>query len=70
LRRQLQCAEDITWHKTTSKDVLHFSRPNGWNCITNFKGGKYPMPAGEILISNQPVVNGNISAGTTVWFKA
>jgi alpha-glucosidase len=70
LRRELQCAEEITWHKTTSKDVLHFSRPNGWNCITNFKGGKYTMPAGEILISSQPVVAGKISAGTTVWFKA
>ena len=38
--------------------------------MTNFKGGKYPMPAGEILISSQPVVAGKISAGTTVWFKA
>ena len=70
LRRELQCAEEITWHKTTRSDVLHFSRPNGWNCITNFKGGKYPMPAGEILLATQPVVNGKIAAGSTVWFKA
>jgi alpha-glucosidase len=70
LRRELQCAEEITWHKTSSENVLHFSRPNGWNCITNFKGGKYLMPKGEVLIATQPLVNGKIPAGTTVWFKA
>ena len=75
LRRELQCEEEITWHKTTRDDVLHFSRPNGWNCITNFKGGKYPMPQtvtdkGQVLISTQPLVDGKIPSGTTVWFKA
>ena len=70
LRKELQAAEELTWHHTTRDDVLHFSRPNGWNCITNFKGGKYPMPKGEILVASQPVVNGQIPAGTTVWFKA
>lgn len=70
LRRDLQCAEEITWHETTSEDVLHFSRPNGWNCITNFKAHKYPMPAGEIILASTAIVDGKISAGTTVWFKA
>lgn len=70
LRRELQCAEEITWHKTKRDEVLHFSRPNGWNCITNFRGGSYPMPEGELLIATQPIVNGKIPAGTTVWFKA
>jgi alpha-glucosidase len=70
LRRELQCAEEITWHETTSEDVLHFSRPNGWNCITNFKASKYPMPAGEIILASSPLVNGKIAAGSTVWFKA
>ena len=70
LRRELQCEEEITWHTTTRDDVLHFSRPNGWNCITNFKGGKYPMPKGQVLLSTQPLVDGKIPSGTTVWFKA
>ena len=69
LRRELQCEEELTWHKTTRNDVLHFSRPNGWHCITNFKGGKYPIPKGEILLATQAIVNGKIPAGTTVWFK-
>ena len=70
LRRELQCAEEITWHQTSSEDVLHFSRPNGWNCITNFKAHKYSLPAGEVILSSSPIVDGKISAGTTVWFKA
>jgi alpha-glucosidase len=70
LRRELQCAEEITWHQTSSEDVLHFSRPNGWNCITNFKAHKYSIPAGEVILSSSPIVDGKISAGTTVWLKA
>ena len=70
LRRELQCAEEITWHETTSEDVLHFSRPNGWSCITNFKASKYPMPAGEIILASSPLIDGKIAAGTTIWFKA
>jgi alpha-glucosidase len=70
LRRELQCAEEITWHETTSEDVLHFSRPNGWNCITNFKASKYPMPVGEIILASSPLIDGKIAAGTTIWFKA
>ena len=70
LRRELQSDESIVWHETTNSDVLHFSRSNGWNCITNFAGGKYPMPAGEVLVASQPLIDGKIPAGTTVWFKA
>jgi alpha-glucosidase len=70
LRRELQCAEEITWHETTSEDVLHFSRPNGWNCITNFRASKYPMPPGEIILASSPLIDGKIAAGTTIWFKA
>jgi hypothetical protein len=28
------------------------------------------MPAGEVLLATQPLVDGKIPAGTTVWFKA
>jgi alpha-glucosidase len=70
LRKTLVTDEKLKWHETSHPEVLHFSRPNGWNCITNFKAAKYPMPKGEVLISTQPIVAGNIPAGTTVWFRA
>ena len=69
LRKDLQTKEEIKWHKTSDVSVLHFSRPNGWNCITNFRAQEYTMPKGEILLSSKPLVNGKIPAGTTVWFK-
>ncbi|MEN9687598.1 MAG: hypothetical protein RL381_610, partial [Actinomycetota bacterium] len=70
LRRELQVDEKIKWHDTHDVSVLHYSRPGGWNVITNFRAEYYQMPKGELLLSTRPVVNGKISAGTTVWFKA
>jgi alpha-glucosidase len=69
LRKELQTKEEIKWHKTTDVSVLHYSRPNGWNVIINFRAENYQMPKGELLLSTRPVVNGKIPAGTTVWFK-
>jgi alpha-glucosidase len=69
LRKKLITDEKIKWHKTKSTSVLHFSRPNGWHCITNFRGFPYKMPKGKILISSHPLQDGKIPAGTTVWFK-
>ena len=70
LRKELITEEKITWHETTDISVLHYSRPNGWNCITNFRAQSYTMPKGEILVSSSPIVGGQIPAGATVWFKA
>jgi len=68
LRKKLVTKEEIKWHKTNDLSVLHFSRPNGWHCITNFRAAAYPMPKGEIVITSHPLVQGKIPAGTTVWF--
>ncbi len=70
LRRTLQAEEEITWHETTDKEVLHFSRPNGWQCLINFRGAPYALPAGEFLVSSKPLVNGKLPAGTTIWLKS
>ena len=69
LRKKLVTEEKIKWHKTKDVAVLHFSRPNGWHCITNFRASLYPMPKGKILISSHQLQDGKIPAGTTVWFK-
>jgi alpha-glucosidase len=70
LRKELVTDEKIKWHNTTDISVLHYSRPNGWNVIINFRAENYQMPKGELLLSTRPVVNGKIPAGSTVWFKA
>ncbi len=69
LRRELQSDEEIEWITTTDSEVLHFARPNGWHSITNFNGLPYPMPAGKVLISSRPLVDGKIGPRTTVWLK-
>jgi alpha-glucosidase len=58
LRKELVAPEELTWHETGEKHVLHFSRPNGWHCITNFGNSFYDfmstLPAGaQILHSSQ-----------------
>jgi alpha-glucosidase len=70
LRKQLQSTEELRWIKTSSVQVLHFSRPNGWQCITNFNGKPYKLPAGEVLLASGPIVGGKVPSNTTVWFKA
>jgi alpha-glucosidase len=63
------CEETIVWHETGDPEVLHFSRPNGWNCLINFEGDDYLIPAGEFLLSSSPITDGKLSAGVTVWIK-
>ena len=69
LRKELQGEELLMWHETESKEVLHFSRPGGWNCMINFRGHPHKFEAKEILHSSAPIVDFTLPAGTTVWFK-
>jgi alpha-glucosidase len=84
LRKSLVAPEEMTWHETGDQHVLHFSRPNGWHCITNFGRGHYDLTGkGEILHSSGPLsapgvylihgveTSGNdLPPATTVWLKA
>jgi alpha-glucosidase len=65
-RRQLQTSEDLKWVKS-SKKLLHFARPNGWHCVTNFSDKPVKLPKGEILQTSAPLVNGKLGAYSTAW---
>lgn len=67
IRKAMQCEEDYKWIKTTSAQVLHFRRPNGWHCITNFNGAPYKLPAGEVMLTSKPLVNGKLPKNATAW---
>jgi alpha-glucosidase len=69
LRKKLQGEEILMWHETKNKEVLHFSRPGGWNCMINFRGHAHKFEAKEILHSSAPITDFTLTAGTTVWFK-
>ena len=84
LRKGLVAAEEMQWHETGDANVLHFSRPNGWHCITNFGRGHFDLTGkGEILHSSAPLAQAGIylihgvetrgndlPPATTVWLKA
>jgi alpha-glucosidase len=67
LRKKLQTEEDLQWIPTTNAEVIHFARPNGWQCIMNFNAKSYKLPAGKVVLSSGPIVGGKIGANTTVW---
>jgi alpha-glucosidase len=75
LRKELQCAEELEWVKTKSEKVIHFRRPNGWVCITNFTDKGYKLPKGEVLFTSAPLTKSKkgqtlIPPATTVWMKS
>jgi alpha-glucosidase len=67
LRKKLQTDEELQWIPTTNAEVIHFARPNGWQCIMNFNAKSYKLPAGKVVLSSTPIVGGKIGANTTIW---
>ncbi len=67
IRRQLQAAEELEWIPTSNPDVLHFVRPGGWHCLTNF--GKEPvrLPEGVVRVSSVPLADGMLPGECTAW---
>ena len=66
LRRRLQTSETLEWVDDGDPDVLHFRRPNGWQCITNFGIDPIAIPRGLVL-SSGPLDEGRLPKDTTVW---
>ncbi len=69
LRKKLQTEEDLQWIPTTNPEVIHFVRPNGWQCMMNFNAKSYKLPVGKVVLSSGPIVGGKIGANTTVWLS-
>jgi alpha-glucosidase len=67
LRRQLQTTEALEWVETGHDDVLHFVRPGGWHCVSNFGVAPVALPAGVVRVASGPVADGLLPGETTVW---
>jgi alpha-glucosidase len=67
LRHELQTEEALEWMATDSPDVLHFARPGGWHCVTNFGTDPVALPAGTVRVASGPLPDGVLPAETTVW---
>ena len=44
----------------TGGQVLHFSRPGGWRCVTNFGPGPVPLPGATLLLASAPPGGGQL----------
>jgi alpha-glucosidase len=68
LRRTLQTEDDIVeWLNTDDRDVVHFRRSNGWECVVNFSGTIKPLVHGTTLLSSRPLDRDGIPGDTTIW---
>ena len=67
LRRKLLQGEDLTWADDSPADVLDFVRHEGWRCVTNLSDRAVPLPAGEVLLTSNPLENGLLGPDTTAW---
>ena len=68
LRRQLQTVEHLQWMPVDNRDVLHFVRPGGWHCISNFSTEPVSLPGGVVRLCSFPIEAGILPGETTVWF--
>ena len=69
LRRELQAAEELEWVETGNPEVLHFSRPGGWQSVTNFGDTAVELPAGTVLVTSSPLEGGKLGANSTAWLR-
>jgi alpha-glucosidase len=66
-RRQLQTAENLEWMPGPNRHVLHFSRPGGWESVTNFGSLAVPLPHGTVLVASALLADGQLPPDTTAW---
>jgi alpha-glucosidase len=67
VRRQLQTGEALTWVESDDPDVLHFTRPGGWHCLSNFGSTVVALPDGVVRLTSGQHVAGLLPPETTVW---
>jgi len=67
LRRELQTDETLEWVETGNPDVVHFVRPGGWHCVTNFGTEPATLPDGTVRVASAPLEGGLLPGATTAW---
>ena len=66
-RAQLQGEEQLDWQVRDTEAVLHFSRPGGWHCVSNFGQEPVDLPAGVVVVCCGPLHRGMLPSDTTAW---
>jgi alpha-glucosidase len=66
VRRGLQTGNSLTWVDGTDW-VLHFTRPGGWQSITNFGAAPVELPEAAVVLSSGPLEGDKLPSDTTAW---
>lgn len=66
VRARLQGEESLTW-LDSAPNLLHFTRPGGWHCLTNFGAAPVDLPDGEVMVTSGPLHDGLLPQDTTAW---
>jgi alpha-glucosidase len=70
LRRKLQTLDNsLEWLDADDTSTLHFTRPNGWECIINLATTPTPLPRGTVLLASGPLTGSDLPAETAVWLR-
>ncbi|MFI1161942.1 glycoside hydrolase family 13 protein [Streptomyces sioyaensis] len=67
-RRRLQTDESLEWD-AERPDVVHFHRPGGWACVTNFGDTPVPLPSGRVVLASGPLDGVQLPPDTTAWLE-
>ena len=67
LRRGLQAEESLEWLAGASGSVLHFARPNGWQCVVNLGSETVEMPLGPVALASADLDGTGLPPETAVW---
>jgi len=67
-QRAEQSNNGVSWVES-EPSVLHFERPGGVRCITNFGAEPIALPAGEVLLSSAHLDHGLLPGDSTAWIR-
>jgi alpha-glucosidase len=69
LRRELLAAETLEFAEARRPGVVHFTRPGGWQVVTNFSGDPVRLPLGRVVLASGPLTGDHLPADTSVWLR-
>jgi alpha-glucosidase len=64
---RLRTEQTLEWVEPAGESVLHFSRPGGWESVTNFGTDPAELPAGTVAVASGPLDGGRLPTDTTAW---
>ena len=68
LRGDLFAGTEVTW-VDSEPSVLHFERPGGVGCVTNFGAEPVTLRDCEVLLSSVELVDGGLPSDATAWLR-